>query len=200
MMKKLTGLAIVFVIFGISSWAQEVRHELTVQGSGFFNKQTSDGGITNKPTNSGGVMAGYRFNLKNWLAVEGDYDYFRNGQKFLAGGGTTFIPVNVHAATGTAIVKLPSFKAPGVRVVSPFVLAGGGAMFFDPRGESVRDVQTRATFVYGGGVDVPLSRHFLVRAQYRGFVYKTPDFEMASLKVDKFTHSAVPSAGLVFTF
>jgi hypothetical protein len=29
-------------------------------------------------------------------------------------------------------------------------------------------------------------------AQYRGFVYKIPDFEMTSLKVDKYTHSAVP--------
>jgi opacity protein-like surface antigen len=199
-MKKLTELAIILVLFAISSWAQEVRNEVTVQGSGFFNKQTSDGGITNEPTNSGGVMAGYRFNLKNWLAVEGDYDYFRNSQKFLASGGTTLIPMNVHAATGTAIVKLPSFKAPAVKAVSPFVLAGGGAMFFDPRGESVSTEQTRGAFVYGGGVDVPLAKHFLVRAQYRGFVYKTPDFELTSLKVDKYTHSAVPSAGLVFTF
>jgi len=39
-----------------------------------------------------------------------------------------------------------------------------------------------------------------VRAQYRGFVYKTPDFEMASLKVNKYTHAAVPSVGMVFTF
>src|SRR5215475_13561239 len=39
-------------------------------------------------TNSGGVMAGYRFNLKNWLAVEGDYDYF----------STTSVPMNVHSA------------------------------------------------------------------------------------------------------
>jgi hypothetical protein len=92
--------------------AQEVRNEVTVQGSGFFNKQTTGSGITYQPTNSGGVMAGYRFNLKNWLAVEGDYDYFRNGQKFLTSSGTTFIPMNVHAATGTAIVKLPSFKMP----------------------------------------------------------------------------------------
>jgi hypothetical protein len=37
-------------------------------------------------------------------------------------------------------------------------------------------------------------------AQYRGFVYKIPDFEMTSLKVDKYTHAAVPSAGLVVTF
>jgi hypothetical protein len=82
-------------------------------------------------------MAGYRCNLKKWLAVEGDYDYFRNDQKFSASSATTFIPTNVHAVTGTAIVKLPSFKVPGVKIVSPFVLAGGGAMFFDPRGGSV---------------------------------------------------------------
>jgi len=199
-MKKLTELAIILVLFGISSWAQEVRNEVTVQGSGFFQKQTTAGGITNEATNSGGVMAGYRFNLKNWFAVEGDYDYFRNHQTFSGSSGTTSIPMNVHAATGVAIVKLPSFKVPAVKIVSPFVLAGGGAMFFDPRGGFVSNEQTRGAFVYGGGFDVPMSKHFLLRAQYRGFVYKTPDFEMTSLKVDKYTHSAVPSAGLVFTF
>ncbi len=199
-MKKLMELAIILVLFGISSWAQEVRNEVTIQGSGFFQKQTTNGGITNGPTNSGGVMAGYRFNLRNWLAVEGDYDYFRNHENFLSSSGTTFIPMNVHAVTGTAVVKLPSFKMPGVKIVSPFVLAGGGAMFFDPRGGSITGEQTRGTFVYGGGVDVPMSKHFLLRAQYRGFVYKTPDFEMTSLKVGKYTHAAVPSAGLVFTF
>jgi opacity protein-like surface antigen len=199
-MKKLTELAIIFVFFGISSWAQEVRHEVTLQGSGFFQKQTTAGGITNEATNSGGVMAGYRFNLKNWLAVEGDYDYFRNHQTFSGNSGTTSIPMNVHAATGVAIVKLPSFKVPAVKIVAPFVLAGGGAMFFDPRGGSVNNEQTRGALVYGGGFDVPMARHIALRAQYRGFVYKTPDFEMTSLKVDKYTHAAVPSAGLVFTF
>jgi opacity protein-like surface antigen len=198
-MKKLTDLAIILIFLAISSWAQEVRNEVTLQGSGFFQKQTTNRGITNKPTNSGGVMAGYRFNLKNWLAVEGDYDYFRNHESFLSSSGTTFIPMNVHAATGTAIVKLPSFKMPAGQIGYPFVLAGGGAMFFDPRTGSVSE-QTRGAFVYGGGVDVPMSRHFLLRAQYRGFVYKIPDFGMASLKVDEYTHSAVPSVGLVFRF
>jgi outer membrane immunogenic protein len=203
-MKKLTELAIILVLFGISSWAQEFRHEITIQGSGFFQKQTTSGGITNDPTNSGGVMAGYRFNLKNWFAVEGDYDYFRNHETFSGSSGTTFIPTNVHAATGVAIVKLPSFKMPfnmrAAKIVSPFVLAGGGAMFFDPREGSISNEQTRGAFVYGGGFDMPMSKHFLLRAQYRGFVYKTPDFEMTSLKLGKYTHSAVPSAGLVFTF
>jgi len=198
-MKKLAELGIILICFAISSWAQGVRNEVTVQGSGFFQKQTTNGGITNEPTNSGGVMAGYRFNLKNWLAVEGDYDYLRNHETFLSSSGATFIPTNVHAATGTAIMKLPSFKVPAVKIVSPFVLAGGGSLFFDPRRGSVSE-QTRGAFVYGGGVDVPMSKHFLLRAQYRGFAYKIPDFEMTGVKVDKYTHSAVPSAGLVFTF
>jgi hypothetical protein len=43
-MKKLAGLAVILVLFGISSWAQEVRNEVTVQGSGFFKKQTTVGG------------------------------------------------------------------------------------------------------------------------------------------------------------
>lgn len=199
-MKKLTELAIILILFAISSWAQETRNEVTVQGSGFFQKQTTTDGVTNEATNSGGLMAGYRFNLKNWLAVEGDYDYFRNHETFLSSSGSTLIRMNVHAATGTVIAKLPSFKVPAVKFVSPFVLAGGGAMFFDPRGGSVNNEQTRGAFVYGGGFDVPMAKHIALRAQYRGFVYKIPDFEMASLKVDKYTHSAVPSAGLVFTF
>lgn len=198
-MKKLTEVALVFILLGITSWAQEVKHEITIQGSGFFQKQTTSGGITNGPSNSGGVMIGYRFDLKNWLSVEGDYDYFRNHENLSSSSGATYIPMNLHAATGVAVVKLPYLKAPVVKRAFPFVLAGGGAMFFDPRRGSVNE-QTRGTFVYGGGVDVPVSKHFLVRAQYRGFVYKVPDFELSSLKIDKFTHSAAPSAGLVFRF
>src|SRR5260370_40593230 len=171
-MKKCSALAIILVLFGVSSWAPEVRNEVTVQGSGFFQKQTTAGGITNEPTNSGGGMAGYRFNLKNWLAVEGDYDYFRNSQTFLASSGATSIPMNVHAATGSAIVRLPSFKMPAfkavnsVKIVAPFVLAGGGAMFFDPRGGAVTSEQTRGTFVYGGGGGVAMAEHFLLRGPY----------------------------------
>ncbi len=198
-MKKLAEAAIILMLLAVASWAQEVRNEVTVQGSGFFQKQTTSGGITNESSNSGGVMAGYRFNLKNWLALEGDYDYFRNHETFQLGSGTTYVPTNTHALTGTAIVRLPSFKMPAVKLVSPFVVGGGGAMFFSPRSGSLGE-QTRGTFVYGGGVDVPLSKRFLVRAEYRGFVYKTVDFEQPNLKADKYTHSAVPSVGLVYTF
>ncbi len=194
-MKKLVALSFIVLLFGISAWAQEIRHEFTVQGSGFFPKQTSQAGLTNKPTYSGGVMAGYRFNINKWLAAEGDYDYFRNDEKFLATSGLTRIPMNVHGMTGVAVVKLPILQK-----FRPFAVAGGGAMVFDPRNNVTVSRQTRGTFVYGGGADYPVIKHVAVRAQYRGFLYKIPDFGTNTLKVDKFTHAAVPSAGLVLTF
>ena len=59
---------------------------------------------------------------------------------------------------------------------------------------------TKAAFVYGGGADIDLTRRFALRFQYRGLVYKRPDFGLASLKSDATTHTAQPSAGFVIRF
>ena len=39
-----------------------------------------------------------------------------------------------------------------------------------------------------------------LRAEYRGYVYKSPAFNLTSLKTDSWTHIAQPSAGIVFRF
>jgi len=62
------------------------------------------------------------------------------------------------------------------------------------------DQQTKAAFVYGGGVDFDIVKNFGVRAEYRGLVYKTPDFTTDSLNLDKVTHLAQPSVGFFFRF
>lgn len=194
-MRKLVRLATIFLLLGVSAWGQEIRHEITIQGSGFVGRETTDHGLSSKPTNSGGFMAGYRYSLNRWLSVEGDYDYFRNSQTFLSASTITRVPTNTHAVTGSAVVTLPM-----VYRLSPFVVAGGGVMMFDPRDNASIDTQTRGTFVYGGGADMKVMRHVAVRAQYRGFVYKSPDFDVHALNVDKVTHSAVPSVGFVVSF
>jgi opacity protein-like surface antigen len=138
-------------------------------------------------------MAGYRFNLNHRFAFEGDYDYFRNTQRFSS--NVTSIKTNVNAVTGVAVVKFPKMS-----VLKPYALAGGGAVVFDPHDAKSIETQARGAFVYGAGADVPLMKRLAFRAQYRGLIYKTPDFGLNGMKTDKFTHSAVPSAGLVFTF
>ncbi len=195
-MKRILLFFSVLALAVASCWAQEdSRHEITVQGSGFFGKTTTGSGVSNQTTNSGGAMAGYRFNINKWLAAEGDYDFSSNSQKYVTAAGNYRTQTYLHGVTGIGIVKLPALAN-----MKPFVLAGGGALVFDPRNNASIERQTRGTFVYGGGADVRVMKHVAVRGQYRGFIYKTPDFGTAQLKTDKFTHAAVPSAGLVFTF
>jgi opacity protein-like surface antigen len=194
-MKRFVLSAIIALTLCLSGWAEDVKHEFTVQGSGFFNKETTNNGLTSKPTNSGGFLFGYRYNINRWLAAEGDFDYSRPSQKYRSStGGVGFVKSSTYGVTGTAVIKIPTSFA-----LKPFAVVGGGALVFDPR-DSALTSQTRGAFVYGGGADYKLMKHVALRAEYRGFVYKVPDFDLRSLKIDKTTHSAVPSAGLVFTF
>jgi len=193
-MKRIVVMLSVMLALGSFVWAQEAKNEVTIQGDGFFTKDSTNKGVENNPTYSGGFLAGYRYNLNHRFALEADYDYFRNSQDYPKSGGTD-IKTNVSAITGAAVMKLPEFKK-----VRPFALAGGGGIIFDPHAAKSIETQARGSFVYGGGADVPLMKHVALRAEYRGFVYKAPDFDRSDLKTDKFTHSAVPSAGLVFTF
>jgi opacity protein-like surface antigen len=58
----------------------------------------------------------------------------------------------------------------------------------------------KGTFVYGGGADWPLLKHVTLRTEYRGLVYKAPDFGLRSLNTDAVTHTAQPSVGIAFHF
>src|SRR6266853_1849486 len=62
--------------------------------------------------------------------------------------------------------------------------------------------QTVGAFVYGGGADfpVPMVSHVALRLEYRGLVYNAPNFGLSNLDTGTVTHTAQPSAGLVFRF
>jgi outer membrane immunogenic protein len=190
--------AAIFLTIGASG--QEVRSEVSVQGTGVFTKDSTGNNTLQRGTETGGVLAGYRYRLNRWLAVETVYGYDRNSQQYFTPAGVSRVQANVHQATGGFVVNLPS-KA-GWRV-SPYLLAEGGALVFDPtNNNTTAGVQRQAvgTFVYGGGADFPLIRHLSLRTEYRGLVYNTPNFGVRGLNTDRITHTAQPSAGLVFRF
>lgn len=100
------------------------------------------------------------------------------------------------------MVRIPT---PSRFRLSPYVLAEGGALVFDPTGNAfgtVAGAQRQATgvFAYGGGADFPIVKHIALRAEYRGLVYSAPDFGVAALNTSTITHTAQPSAGIVFRF
>ncbi len=184
---------------GESGWLG--RNEVSVQGTGFFTKDSQGNGLSQHSTDTGGLLVGYRFHFSNWLAADASYGYARNTLENFASGGVSSVQANVHQATGALVVTVPR------RIVrfNPYLLAGAGALIFDPTGKTGAFVagasrQAKAAFVYGGGVDCAVVRHVSLRLEYRGFVYDRPDFGLAALHSGSTTHTAQPSAGVVFQF
>src|SRR5262245_16974897 len=185
------------LVFTSSSMAQELqRNEVSVQGTGFFTKDSEEKGIKQHTTDSGGLLVSYRRHFNRWLAADGSYGYTRNTFQNFTSAGAFNVQANMHQTTGALVVTSP-WKFFGL---SPYALAGAGALTFDPTGNrgglvSGADRQTKAAFVYGGGADINLTRRFALKLEYRGLVYKRPNFGLASLDSDVTTHTAQPSAG-----
>lgn len=202
MQKAVVVLATVAILLGTVAVAQESRSEVSLQGTGIFTKDTTGRGTTQRATDTGGLLVGYRYHFNRWLAAEGVYGYGRNTQQFFTTAGLSRIQSNVHQATGGFVVNLPT---PARYRINPYVLAEGGALVFDPTGNSFGSVpgaqkQTVGVFTYGAGADFPLFNHVALRAEYRGLVYNAPDFGISSLNTNTITHAAQPSAGVVFRF
>jgi hypothetical protein len=49
---------------------EEVPQEVSVQGTGFFTKDSAGNRISQHATDSGGFLVGYRFHFNRWLAAQ----------------------------------------------------------------------------------------------------------------------------------
>ena len=202
--KKALGL--IAVIFAVAASATTVfaqeegqRSQISIQGTALVTKGSKDQIPSNDVTKSGGLLVGYSYQFSRWFGAEANYGYTRNTQNFITLGGPSSLQANFHEVTGALVAHLPV----NVRSVRPYVLGGAGALVFDPTDKFIvtgADRQTRGTFVYGGGANFDITKSFGVRAEYRGLVYKVPDFGLSQLNVDKFTHLAQPSVGFFFRF
>jgi len=203
MIRKIVVATVLGILVSASgAAAQEGRwQEVGIQGTGFFTKDSSGNGINQHTTDTGGFLLSYRYHFNRWLAADASYGYARNTQENFTSSGPFSVQANVHQATGALVVTAPH----RIFRLNPFVLAGAGALVFDPTANAGGFVsggqsQTRAAFVYGGGADYELGRHFMLRAEYRGYVYERPDFGLDALHSGATAHTAQPSAGIVFRF
>jgi opacity protein-like surface antigen len=189
-------------LFAATSTAQELPpNEVSVQGTGFFTKDSNNNGVTQHTTDSGGLLVSYRNRFSSLFGADLSYGYTRNTQQSLTAAGAFNVQSNIHQATAALVAHTPG-RVLGFR---PFALAGVGALTFSPTSNiggivPGSDTQAKATFVYGGGADFDINDHFALRLEYRGLVYQRPDFGVPPLNSDAITHTAQPSAGIVVRF
>ena len=171
------------------------RQEVAVQAFGSFVTTTTHNGIDNTATNSGGVLGSYRFFFSTHHGVEANYGYALNTHSYSSNAGTVGVKTNSHEVSGAYVFRMP------FRRVTPFALAGAGALVFDPRDLAGANTQTHAAFVYGAGADFNLSQHVFMRAEYRGLVYESPTYDLPALAgLDRVAHRAEPSIGFGYRF
>jgi len=189
-----------FLVFTSTASAQvEIPSQVSIQGTALVTKDTTNSGSTHQTTKTGGLLLGYSYQFNKWAGVEGNYGYTRNVQTFTAPARGSSLESDFHQVTGAFVAHFPT----SVEKVRPYALAGAGALVFDPTDRYVvsgAERQTKGAFVYGGGVNFDVTHGFGIRAEYRGYVYKIPDFNVDSLNIDKVTHLAQPSAGFYFRF
>ena len=67
-----SGLLGTFLLLASSARAQEgfSRHEVGVQGTGFFTKDSQQNGTLQHSTDTGGFLVNYRFHFNGWLGAE----------------------------------------------------------------------------------------------------------------------------------
>ncbi len=169
----------------LTSAAQSNRFDFSAGASAVFSKSSSGNGTTVTPTNSLGFLATarYRFDAKQSLAF--NYGRTKNSQIF----STVFSPMETEK-------------------LEPFLFAGAGALVFNPTNTFIDGFQlpvaavrqTEIAFLYGGGVDYRVRSFVGLRLQYRGLIYKAPDFSFPGFLTGGRGHLAEPSIGLVFKF
>jgi outer membrane immunogenic protein len=186
------------VLVALPAFAQTegpARQDVAVQAFGSFVTGTSQNGINNSATDSGGVLATYRFFFSTHHGVEADYGYTDNTQNYSSPTGVVGVKTHSDEVSGAYVFRLPLHN------VTPFALAGVSALVFDPNNFAGASSQTRAAFVYGAGADVNLTGRIFMRAEYRGFVYNSPTYDLTQLAgLERVSHRAEPSIGFGYRF
>ena len=179
-----------------SQQPEYARSDFSVQAFGSFVKSTTDNGVPQTASDSGGVLASYRFFFTSHQGVEVNYGYSLNTQSYGAAAGPLGVKAGDHEVTAAYVYRHP------MRRFTPFVEAGAGGLVFNPTGgASGASTQARAAFVYGAGADFSVTRQLFVRAEYRGLVYNSPTFDLlAAAGLDRVTHRAEPSVGFGYRF
>jgi opacity protein-like surface antigen len=195
-----------FALTCIASAQEQNRFDFSINGAGVFSKTTTSSNrtVTDKPTKSLEFIGTFRLHLRPKHALEVNLGRTRNSQIFSVPPNSFRVLSSITEFTGDYV-----FTPFSLRKFQPFLFAGGGALHFTP-GNTYVDTfqfsfgaasQTSLAFLYGAGVDYPIWRILALRLQYRGLLYKEPDFRVPSLF---FTgakgHMAEPSVGIVVKF
>ena len=184
-------------LFGNQALGQTFKNfDVSLNVFGQFTGSASGNGIHDVPSVSAGGLVSLRQSFKPWLGYEVNYSYTRFSEAYST--LPFHVQDNLHEASGAYLVQGPKLLG-----LQPFAAAGAGYLLFLPTsvGGQHNDQQGRIAFLYELGVNYPiLTDHFGARVEYRGLMYKTPDFNQAVTTTNTRRQTSEPAFGLYARF
>jgi hypothetical protein len=205
-----------------AAFGQDGHYDASINGAAVFTTTASGNSVLQGATVGMNIFGTIRYKFRPKHSLLFNYGRTRDSQTYQTIGNNFHILNSISEVTGAYMFSpFPRAK------FHPFVLAGGGALIFSPSSTWVffpnlpdnvpnrvqtnlgATSQTQLTFLYGLGMDykLPWYPKVSLRMQYRGFLYKAPDFHIdqnAGSLVNFFTggkqHMAEPTVGFAYTF
>jgi opacity protein-like surface antigen len=206
-MKKIASIAFLLAVCVAAGRAQESRQDISISGTGLvepFIASSTD--VYVHSTTAYGALVSYRFMLTPSSALEANYGVtYQNKINFSAPNfglrGMTVLTRNQEISA--AYVRTFNF-----RKFNPFLEVGGGELIFLPIVNSGTTVlgakqQSSISALYGAGIAYEISPSFDIRAEYRGFVTKVPNFGNPggyNFNTNKFYNIFNPAIGIAYHF
>jgi opacity protein-like surface antigen len=201
-MKKTMLLLGALMLTTAAGYAQESRQDVSISATAAFAPQVTGNSVQKNTSMTLGGLASYRYMLTPRSALEFNYGYQQNTQYYQvfgrANGGIHTLQMEF---SGAYVFNL-NFKR-----FNPFVEAGPGAMIFNPlkdAGTTNLDAKRNTNFgaLFGGGVAYELSPSWDIRAEYRGFLVKTPTFSLPNglFNTNRYEVISTPSIGIAYHF
>jgi outer membrane immunogenic protein len=204
-MKKIVVFFFLAAMGAVAGHAQESRQDISISGIGLIEPFIASSNDVEVSANRAfGALASYRFMLTPTAAVEANYGItYSNRIHYLVNPNHYNINTRTQEISG-AFVKSFNFKK-----FNPFVEGGPGAFIFLPIRNTgtttqLAKQQTEVGAMYGGGIAYEVSPSFDIRAEYRGYVAKVPNFNDGptgdNLTTNKWYNIYVPTVGVAYHF
>lgn len=204
--KKIALLvAMTLTLAAFAAAQDDPRFDVSLNFAGVLSKTSAGalGNTTLKPTTSGDVFVTFRYHFSHMHGIDVNVGHTSNSQVFT-------VPPDVYRVN-TGITEFSAayvFRPFHWKRLDPFLFGGGGILRYSVGNQYIDNFQNPfgasgqkpLAVLYGGGADYPLWKSLALRVQYRGLIYKTPDFKLQTLFTGVYGHMAEPSAGLVFKF
>ena len=207
-MKKIALVLFLLATGVAASRAQESRQDISLSGIGIVEPFIASSTDVQVHSNYalGGLLS-YRFMLTPSSALQASYGItYQNTLRYLVSNTNNYKVLTRTQEISAAYVHSFTFKK-----FNPFVEAGPGALIFLPirnSGTTNIDVkqQTSIGGMYGAGIAYEISPSFDIRAEYRGWVTKVPNFGLgsgsttANLTTNKWFNIFAPAVGVAYHF